>query len=179
MKITAWLLLIVFGLIVTSILFSGCKARKVALVKSDSISTSQEATKTHIEQTQVDKSKSSEVTVTTSTDSSETTTVITPVEGKPIVVNKDGSFSGEAKSVVNTTKKKSNQQQQQQKTVDNNIQTTSAKDSSSNKKAEVHVQKKSKQVESKPNNGWIIYVAIGILILFVGVILYFKFRSKI
>ena len=158
-------------------LFVGCKSRKVMLNKTDSTETSKVATQTHTDQNSVDLSQSNQVTVSSSTDSSETTTVITPAEGETISVQPDGSFTGKAKSITTTTKNAKKKDVKKQKQVATNIATKISKDSSGTATKEVAVHKKVKETESKANNGWIIYLCLGILLILGGMFAYVKFSK--
>lgn len=163
--LSAWMLLL---------LFSGCKARKVALKVKDSTASQSEASKTHTEESTVDRTKTSDIKIVAQTDSSTTTTIITPADGKIIEVNKDGSFKGEAKSVSTTTKKGGKINTQENKQINNDVKTDLKKDRSGQKKQSVTVHQKDKDVATKPDYSWIIYVVIGVIVLGAGVIFYFK-----
>lgn len=157
---------------------NGCKARKVTLRTSDSVESYENTNKSHIEQTHSDKSKIFQIDLNSKTDSSETTTTIIPAEGKTITVNKDGSFSGEAKSVISHTKKAVQKKSERNKQIENNITEALKKDTSSVQKKEVAVHKKDKQTESKPAYGWIIYLVIGVIILAGAFVVYWRMRKK-
>lgn len=158
-------------------LFCGCKARKVSLNKTDSTASSQMASQTHSDNVVVDLSKSNEVTVASSTDSSETITSITPMEGETINVNKDGSFTGKAKSIITTTKNAKKKDVRKEKHVATDITAKITKDSTGTATNEVAVHKKIKETESKSSYGWIIPLCIGILIVLGGMFAYVKFNK--
>jgi hypothetical protein len=161
-----------------SLLVCGCKSRQVAIHRVDSTSVHSSVRQTADVSTHKDSSTTDSKILTVTDDSSKTETTITPVPGKTITINKDGSFTGEAAKVEvkhsKGTHKNVNTNTHEQKAV---------KDSSDHKtiqaqKDSTHIETKTKQVVSKPDYGWIKY-AVGFLLL-MGLLYwgYRKLKSK-
>lgn len=159
---------------ITALLFStGCKTRQTKLKVFDSTGVSKQNTKEAVTETTIDKTKTNEVSVTKKTDSTVTTTVITPADGKTIKVGTDGTFTGEAKSINTTTKKAINESTEKRKDTYNDIVKTFKKEVTITTYQTVTVHKKDKETEAKPDYSFIWWIGGGLLILF-GVYLVLK-----
>lgn len=159
-------------LIALSLIGVGCKARKVALHKTDSVVTSASSATVHTETARKDSVTTKTTTNTKTTDNSTSTVTIVPDSGHIITVSTDKGFifTGRAKiisyighkNIVDTTHMTSNSLWQSK--------TFQVHDSTAQSQSKTEVHKKDKVVESKPSYRWMVWVA-GILAVIGG--LYF------
>lgn len=147
----------------------GCKARKVALTRIDSVSTIEASKVATIKETAVDTSKIAVNKQVIISDTSGVKTIITPVEGKPVTVE-NGVFKGEASRVEIVGKKGVNIKSTNTSFTQKGLTVDRVIDSASTKKETVNVSKKIKNTETKPDYSWIVWI-IGVL-----VVIYFGWR---
>lgn len=178
-KLTAFILLASFVVIIISSL-SSCKARKVAVRTLDSTGVHHEQTNVSTKEAHVDTSKSSSTkvtdqkTITITNDSTHTKTTITPTPGTQSTIDPDGTFHGQASSVITDHKSGSKKKEK----IDSNIQEaageikgitdTKAEDKSKNTSDSTHVKSKVKTVDAKPSYGawpWVIGIVIVICLM--------------
>ena len=162
-------------MVVITMMCGSCKARKVALDIKDSTGITQQKTETTVQQITVDQTKSQTVVSVFKKDSTTTVTTITPADGEVIRVNPDGTFTGKAKKVETKTTKAGNEKTDTKTTTANNIKTDIKKDSVGSLKQQVTVHQKKKDVVATPNNAWMIYAGMALLIIFVGIYVVKKF----
>lgn len=153
----------------------GCKARKVLTTRTDSAVTTNTTKKAEIKETSIDTGKKITTNEVVNEDSSTTTTEATPVPGKIVTINKDGSVTGEFTSIKSVTKKHGTSKQTEKTTEQKHESKTRTVDSTANIKQDTRVQKKIKSVESKPDYSWILWTAGGLLLI--GVVLYFIWKK--
>lgn len=164
MKKTKGILLVLTACIALFI-FNGCKARHVIIKQTDSTAVHQttkidESVKTH-----TDSSQTNTKTVTIKTDTGTREITITPVAGKTITINKDGSFVGEASKVDIKEKKAVSKSVATDAEVKKAIHDFVEVKSSVTSKDSIHVKSKDKTVDAKPSYGWMIYAGIALIIV--------------
>ncbi len=162
-------------MLIAALMAVGCKARKVLNTHTDSVVKTNEAKNTSIKVASVDTGKKITNKIVLTQDSAGFKVTITPVPGKPIKVNNDGSFTGEASNVEIIGHKKTNTRSDEKTTEQKGTSHTKSVDSTTTKKQEQHVQKKIKNISTKPDYSWIWWTAGAMIMLFIAWNIYKKF----
>lgn len=169
---------LILSAMVLLLIISGCgifKKRQVHVATVDSTTKATEQTQVKEQSSHVDTGSKKTIITQHSTDSSTTTTTITPVPNKPFVVDPDGTYHGEASNVTSTTTKKHTGDKNNTTDEKKGISDTSAKDSVVNKAMSTTYHAKVKDVVSTPDYKWIWYVAAILAVLGIGLWLYKKY----
>lgn len=172
--------LIILSILITiiTLLTTGCKVRQVSTENthqtSDSTRTSGKDSTGSRAVSSIDTSRKSIITQTTAKDSSIIWQQLTPVTGTTIVVNKDGSLSGQFSSIQTKTTKVSNHKTNTKTYAQNHINTQSTQASTTKDTSVIHkqavVNTVTKQVHSDSTlkaNFPIKYIVIIIVVLFI------------
>lgn len=169
-----------FILILSIIFISSCgifKNRTVKVVTKDSIVTVVKHDTVHEVKTFHDTTHTTLVSHIKNQDSTTTEVQITPVPGIPFTYD-SGKFIGQASKVNVITKNKKDITTDSKAETSNGISIKDTKDSSSTLNQKTDVKSKTKDITSKANYSWIIYLAVGLIILAVAGYLVFKFILK-
>lgn len=173
-KILSIILLITFALIICN-MFSSCKARKVSLSKVDSNTTQNKEQKVSVITSTQDTGKVNTTSTTTQKDSASYQVNI-KVGGKEVkIIN--GNYSGPADEITITGKHQSSVNEVKNIAEIKGLSTTSKVDSSSKENSETSVSKKLKDTATKPDYSWLIYAAIGVVIILLFLFIYFKIKK--
>jgi len=151
----------------------GCKARKVSLVKTDSVVTTASKSAVHTETNSRDTSTTKTETHSKTTDTSSSTVTIVPDSGNVISVTVEPHtsfvFKGKAKSVVYHNKAAVVDTGTSYTFTSGITSVKQVKDSIGQSQTKTEVHKKVKDVVSTPNYSWIWWL-LGILAVIVFVL---------
>ena len=178
-------------LLLTLNAMSGCKSRKVAIKTTDSTSILKEAEQSSIKETKIDTGKllytkiAGQKEFSIYNDSTNTKTTIAPIPGTPFTIYPDGTFHGQASSVVTDYKTGSNKNQKtksslQEKAAEfKGLSANKTVNNAYTKSDSTGLRSKDKTVDAKPNFGaWPWMIGIVIVLCFLAALWWFLGKPR-
>lgn len=161
---------------VALLMLEGCNTRKVAITHTDSTAVTTIAKEVHSIETHIDTGKVKQTTQIVASDTGSYVIQVTPKDGKVITVTSGGIFTGEATSVSIKGKKGISKTMAYLLLDNKGITDTKKVDSTAAIKQIVHLEKKIKAVDSKPDYSWILWIVGIICVLGLVLWLYEKYK---